>query len=151
MNQPIPFNSTTARFALPLLFQGQAQKEFYVNEAHTLLDALMHPVIEGADAAPPASPQEGQCWLVSGAASGAWIGREGMLAVYAESSWLFVAPVQGMRVFDKSAGQSKTFDGDWNAAAAPATPQGGTSIDAEARMAIGEIIAALRLAGILPK
>ncbi|MGQ7830074.1 hypothetical protein [Altererythrobacter sp. Z27] len=74
-----------------------------------------------------------------------------MLAVYADSSWLFATPTQGMQIFDKAAGQLTIFDGSWNIATAPATPQGGASIDAEARLAIGEIIAALKSARILPE
>jgi hypothetical protein len=40
--------STTARFALPLIAPGQAQKEVYHNEALTAVDAALHACIEGS-------------------------------------------------------------------------------------------------------
>lgn len=151
MSQPFTFDTTSPRFALPLLFAGQSQKEFFVNEAHSLADALLHCSIEGTASAPPANPTEGENWLVGPAASGDWENQDGSIACRQGGNWLFVTPLDGMRIFDRSAAQFMLYDGDWNAPAAPASPSGGATIDVEARNAIDALLAALRVAGIFPE
>ena len=151
MTAPINFASASPRFSLPLLFPGQAQKEFFVNEAHALTDALLHPYIEGESDAPPASPAEGQAWIVGAAASAEWADNAGDLALRQSGNWLFCTPQRGMTVFDGTAGCTARFDGNgWRRASAVAAPQAGTNADAEARTAITGLISALVEAGILP-
>ena len=150
MTTAIPFDSTTPRFGLPLLFVGQAQKEAFVNEAHVLADAIMHCAVEGEASAPPASPAEGECWLVAGNAGGAWAGQSGKIACHHAGNWLFVAPRDGMRVLDRSTGQDRRHLGAWVAPAAPAAPTGGAIVDAQARSAIAALVAALQSAGVFP-
>lgn len=150
MADPISFTAATPRFSLPFLFAGQAQKEFYVNQAQARIDALLHPVVEGTAAAPPATPQEGQAWLVGAEATGAWQGQGGTIAAFAAGTWLFITPRNGMQVFDISAAQYARFANGWHRAAAPAAPVGGAVADAEARAAIAQLIEALASAGILP-
>ena len=150
MSQPITFDASSPRFALPLLFAGQAQKEVFVNEAHALTDALLHCSIEGTVSDPPASPADGENWLVGTAATEEWAGQDGSLACRQGGSWLFVAARDGMQLFDRSTGQTLLYNGGWNAPVAPASPSGGTTVDSEARAAIDAVIVALRAAGILP-
>ena len=150
MTDPISYTSVTPRFRLPLLFAGQAQKEFYVNEAHALTDALLHATCEGEAAAPPAVPAEGGTWLVASGASGTWTGEDGKLAAFQSGTWLFVAPHDGVRLFDRSTGQFLLYNGGWQRPAAPAEPSGGATVDAEARAAISRLIEALVGAGIFP-
>lgn len=151
MTDPVLYDSTTPRFGMPLLFAGQAQKETYVNEAHAIADALLHCAIEGIQAAPPATPIDGQAWLVGSPATGAWAGREGSIASRHGGNWLFSAPRDGMRIFDRDLGQDRRYAGTWMQAVAPVEPSGGTTVDAAARAAIHDIIVALRTAGILPE
>ncbi|HEY0958913.1 MAG TPA: DUF2793 domain-containing protein [Novosphingobium sp.] len=150
MSDPFLFDSTTPRFGLPLLFAGQSQKEAFVNEAHALADALLHCAIEGRSPSPPGSPADGENWLVTPLADGAWSGREACIACRQAGGWLFVEPRDGLRLLDRSTGQEWRYFGEWRAAEIPAEPLGGLVVDAEARAAIQDIIAALKLAGILP-
>jgi len=161
---------TTARFALPFILPGQAQKEAYHNEALARLDVMVHAAVEGeGPAQPPSDPAAGQCWIVPSGAEGAWTGRDGAIAGWTSGGWRFVAPTDGITVWDKAAGVSKRWTGgDWNGGelicarvivedhqvvgprhAAIASPAGGTTIDVEARDAIEAIIATLMSHGLI--
>ncbi len=63
---------TSARFALPFILPGQAQKEIFHNEALVLVDAALHACVEGDPADEvPADPDPGQSWIVEPGAAGA--------------------------------------------------------------------------------
>lgn len=162
--------SQTPRLAIPFLSAGQAQKEVSHNEALQLLDALVAPAVEAApQASPPASPGIGHCYLVGGSPTGAWSGQAGKLAQYSAGGWRFIAPVEGMSVYERSSGQPATYrQGAWDIGqlrgaslivggqqvvggrgAAIAGPSGGSTIDAEARAAVGLILGAMRAHGLI--
>ena len=69
--------SATARFAIPLLAAGQAQKELLHNEAVQSLErTLASPAVEeGPRVSPPASPAIGACYIVAAGPTGAWTGN----------------------------------------------------------------------------
>lgn len=144
------FDSRTARFDLPLLFAGQTQKEGFVNEGLARIDALIHLAIEGEQASPPASPADGQAWLVASGASGDWSGQAGKIAARQAGNWFFAMPRDGLKLLNRSTAQELRYAGTWKAASRPAAPSGGSVIDAEARNAITAILAALTTAGLIP-
>lgn len=160
----------TPRWALPLLFAGQAQKEIFHNEALGTIDALLHGWALSADvASPPADPAIGQCWIVAAGATGVWAGQGDAIACWTQGGWRFIAPMAGMRIAVADRGHALHHDGDqWRDApvradglfihddqvvgprqSAISTPVGGTTIDAEARNAIANILAALRTHGLI--
>ena len=141
----------TARFALPLLAMSQAQKEVTHNEALTLIDALVQPTIEdGPLASPPPDPATGQCWLVGSGATASWAGQTDRIAIWSEGGWRFVAPRAGMRVLRLSDGGWLRYGaGDWSMPGTVPNPDGGATVDAEARSAISDLILSLEAHGLL--
>ncbi len=105
----------TARFGMPLLQPGQAQKHVTVNEALMRLDGLVNPVLESATTAvPPGEVIDGQCWAVPAGAVGVWAGKAGRIAIGSNGGWVFVAPRAGMRAFVRDRGVEAAHDGsDW--------------------------------------
>ncbi|MBD3730707.1 MAG: DUF2793 domain-containing protein [Sphingomonadales bacterium] len=149
MPEPVDFLSHTPRLALPLLFAGQAQKEFFVNQSLSLVDMLLQAAVEGEASVPPVSPADGESWLVGSAAEGGWSGYEGHLASWQSGVWLFAYPSEGWQVFDRDTRQAIRYSlGEWQRVQPPAAPVGGSVEDTEARQAIADLVAALRANGI---
>lgn len=130
------------------MLSGQAEKEFYVNEAHALADAIIHCAIEDVTDTPPTAPGDGQCWLVGPAPTGAWTGHAETIACRQLGNWLFVEPRDGIALLNRTTGQTLRFNGGWIAPTAPSLPSGGTTVDSEGRAALAALIAALAGAGI---
>lgn len=149
MSSPIVFTSRTPKFGLPFLFSGQAQKELYLNEALSLIDVLLHPVIEGTATIPPSQPNEGECWIIDSGSADLWIGQDGNIASYQAGSWLFVRPMEGMKVFDKSSSTSRMFSNGWNISPTISEPSGGAIVDIEARAVIVALIQYLADLGLV--
>lgn len=150
MSATITFPSTTPVFELPLLFAGQAQKEFTLNQALSLIDLGLQHTVTASLSTSPSDPEPGSCYRIVDSAAGDWTGREDMIAMRIGDAWHYLEPFAGMRVFDQQAGVLVHYDSAWKTAAAPAPASGGTVIDAEARQMIFELIEELRKIGVFP-
>lgn len=160
----------SARIGLPLLAAGQAQKEVYHNEALTIIDIVLEGAVEDHLVAdPPASPTEGQCWIVAASPTGDWAGRAGQVAGWTAGGWRFVSPRPGMAFWHIPAGCLVRYDGSaWQVGqvtgsrlvidgtqvtgaqqAAIPDPAGGATVDAQCRTALGQVLAALRSHGLI--
>ena len=159
----------TPRLALPLLQPGQAQKEMYHNEALARLDlAVQAAVIAAGTNIPPDDPEPGDAWIAGDAPTGAWAGQARAIAGWSESGWRFLAAAEGMRAWVMESDGFALFSGGaWRTgeaygrliidgeqvvgprAEAIDEPDGGATVDSEARAAIGAILAALREHGLL--
>ncbi len=149
MTDPIAFTSATPRLGLPMLFAGQTQKEFHVNQAHALMDMLVHPCVEGEASSPPAEPLDGECWLVGGGAQRDWSGHDGELAGFQAGTWVFAAPQPGMRAFDKATGGTVFFSDGWTRSEPVDAPGDESGIEPETRAVLVAIIQSLSAAGII--
>lgn len=162
--------SASPRFGFLLLAPGQASKEVTANEALLTLETITAAAVEEPPrSSPPASPAEGECYIVAASPTGAWAGQAGKLAAYTAGGWRFVAPTPGLGAFVKSTATTASYvGGAWELgsvrasrllvdgeqvvgaqASAIADPSGGTTIDAQARTALGAILTALRTHGLI--
>jgi Protein of unknown function (DUF2793) len=146
-------DNLSARHQFPFLGTGQAQKEITHNEALVLIDALLHPSVQSELPAPPAVIAEadnGKTWLIGTGASGAWAGKAGQIAHWTGGSWRYLAPQNGMRIWNIAFQvESHYINGQWAIMPAIAAPNGGTVIDIEARNAIASILQMLRTSGVI--
>ena len=134
------------------------------------IDASIAACVAGpASATPPVSPVVGDCFIVGAGATGAWAGKDGSLAMFSIGGWRFVAPREGLRAWVSSQGVDALYrSGAWETGfvrgsrlivsgiavvgaqqGAIADPSGGTTVDGQARAALGQILAALRTHGLI--
>jgi Protein of unknown function (DUF2793) len=148
----------TGRFELPLIMPSQAQKHVTHNEALTLLDGLIHLVVNTqGDTAPPATAAVDDAFLVGAPATGAWFGQEGKLAFNTGAGWRFAAPARGMIAFFAAANELRIYEqgvwtkiGNFTGPASYATLGVNTSADAVNRLAVrsnAALFTALETAG----
>lgn len=143
----------TSRHRLPLLAVSQAQKEITHNEALAIIDVLLHTAIEGILATVPAvaDADMGKCWLVGASPTGIWNGKAGFIAAYVGGSWRYIAPQDGMRIWNRaSASHLFRIDGQWLDGPSIPNPSAGTVVDVEARATLLAILQYFRLIGLLP-
>ena len=92
--------AVTANLSLGYLEAAQSQKHVSVNEVLSALDAVVQLAVLDRDlAAPPASPAEGDRYLVAAGASGAWAGQSGKIAAWQAGAWSFRTPRNGWRAW----------------------------------------------------
>ena len=143
----------TGRLALPFLVSGQGQKHITHNEALQRLDALVQPLVESRTVtAPPATPLEGEAWLVPPNATGNWAGHGAEIAAWQGNAWHFHDPAAGWMVFCKDDATLLVFDATgWTPLASTASglPMLGinTAADTTNRLAVAGAATLLTHAG----
>jgi hypothetical protein len=92
--------TSTPRAALPLLAAAQAQKHVTHNDALLQLDALLFARFLSRNlSTPPATPADGDTYLVKATATGAWTGQNGQIAYASGGVWRFTAPFTGLTAY----------------------------------------------------
>jgi hypothetical protein len=111
-------SDVSAVLALPYIQPSQAQKHVTHNEALRVLDVIVQlAVLDRTLAAPPATPALGDRYIVAAAATGAWAGQTGKIAVRDEEGWVFFVPKRGWRAEVLAENTSVTYNGTaWAAA-----------------------------------
>ena len=146
----------TPRLKLRNLIPGQSQRETTINETLHLLDAVVSAAIEGpARADPPVTPTVGATYLVAVSATGEWTGWDARLATYTPGGWRPVTPFEGLSALVKTTGETLRYRaGAWRRVLGPVQPAianavAGTTVDAECRAAVAQVLAALRAHGLI--
>ena len=86
----------TTHLLLPYILASQAQKHVTHNEALRLLDAMVQLSVLDRDlTAPPASPSDGDRYLVASGATGLWAGWDLNIAYWVDGVWMRLAPRPG--------------------------------------------------------
>lgn len=102
----------TPRLNLPYIVQSQAAKEVTHNVALNGLDLLVQAAVLDRDlAAPPGGPAQGDAYLVAADATGAWAGRQGQVAAWYGTAWIFAPPAAGFIAYVRDEGILLVHDG----------------------------------------
>ena len=94
------------------------------------------------------APSAGDCYIVGASATGGWAGHDASLAGWDGIQWTFIEARDGMTVRRLSDGTLLQYSGGWQDYSAPLDPDGGSTVDVEARTAISELITLLKAFGI---
>ncbi|WP_342269473.1 DUF2793 domain-containing protein [Rickettsia endosymbiont of Orchestes rusci] len=102
----------TNRLKLPLIHNGQAQKEITHNEALNMLDILVNSVIQEVNiTSPPESPRPGQLYIVGLEPTGEFKNQSNKIAQRLDNSWRFVIPHKWLEVTHNKDGTKYRFTG----------------------------------------
>ncbi|EEW24408.1 DUF2793 domain-containing protein [Rhodobacter ferrooxidans] len=86
----------TTHLLLPYILASQGQKHVTHNEALRLLDAMVQLSVLDRDlTAPPASPTDGDRYIVASGATGLWAGWDLNVAFWVDGVWLRLVPRPG--------------------------------------------------------
>lgn len=105
--------------SLPYILPAQAQKHVTHNEALRLLDVIVQLSVTARDiAVPPATPAQGDRYIVPLGAQGEWSGFDRQIALYEDGAWQFFSAMAGWTAWVAGESVLASFDGsDWVSAA----------------------------------
>lgn len=130
-------SDATTHLLLPYILAAQAQKHVTHNEALRILDGLVQLSVLDRDlAAPPASPADGDRYIVASGTTGDWAGWDLNVAIWTDGAWLRLPPRTGWRAWVEDEGLLLVYDGSVWIGTTPAALQNmallgvGTTADA---------------------
>lgn len=105
--------SNSPLLQLPLIQQSQSQKYLTHNTAICALEALVSGCLNILNT-PPVSPSEGDRYIITTTATGAWLGKEKYLAEFLNGIWVFYPPFLGAIIFNIADTSFYYYNGtDW--------------------------------------
>ncbi|MCF6199885.1 MAG: DUF2793 domain-containing protein, partial [Hyphomicrobiaceae bacterium] len=106
----------TPNLKLPYLIAAQAQKHVTHNEAIRNLDAIVQlSALDRSLVSAPASPANGDRYIVAPAATGDWLAKDGQIAAFQDNVWSFYPPQVGWLCWVANELKLLAFDGTtWN-------------------------------------
>lgn len=112
--------ATSPNLTLSYLVSSQAQKEVTHNAALNDIDFLAKTsVLDTTLATPPASPSNGDAYIVAASPTGAWSGYAGSVAGY-YSGWVFKTPQAGWTAWTRGTSRLLYYTGSaWALLATP--------------------------------
>lgn len=105
----------TARLKLGVLADSQQMNPAELNGALQMLDALVDCyLLDQYVNTPPASPSDGDAYLLGGAPGGVWNDRAYKIAYCVDGGWQYAEPFNGLRAFVAATGAFIVYrDGAW--------------------------------------
>jgi len=102
----------TPILSLPIMVESQAQKHVTYNEALMQLDVLLHlSVIAKNLKNPPATPAEGDRYIINAVGTGQWATHDNEIAIFRDNGWVFFSPVKGWRAYVEADNELLFYDG----------------------------------------
>ena len=97
---------------LPYILPAQAQKHVTHNEAIRLLDMIVQLAVASRNlTVPPAIPAIADRYIVGAGATGAWAGKDNLIAVWGTTGWVYVTPLAGWQAYVAAESAEAIFDG----------------------------------------
>lgn len=110
--------ANSPNLGIPLVEQGQSQKEVTMNEAITILDAVIGGGVLDKDLnAPPGSPAAGARYIIGPSPTGVWAGKANQIAYYFSGGWRYIVPGNAWFLWVADEGLMYAFNGtSWGVA-----------------------------------
>jgi len=100
--------ATSDKLGLSLLVAGQASADITVNRYLFALEALTGGS-KAQQTTPPATPVNGDVYLVTATATDDWTGQEDSIAVY-QDGWIYLTPYEGLALYNQDDGLSYRYE-----------------------------------------
>jgi len=122
--------SSTPILNLPEILSSQAQKEVTHNIALRIAEAVIAAVVQNSTlTTPPATPADGDMYIVATGGTNEWAGQDNNLAIAVSGIWYFVTPPNKFTVYNVNSSNFIEFDSagsTWNTANLRKTVLNGT-------------------------